>query len=307
VANPDQVETNGSGVGDACFTGVDTDVDGIDDGADNCPLISNVEQTDADGDGIGDACDDDRDGDGVDNGDDNCADTSNEAQTDTDADTVGDVCDVDGDGDGVADAIDNCPLVANVDQADVDGDGIGDVCDGGFSCTASSAYPPLLASNGVLITEGTTGLCLLCSGANPERVTDDDGAEAADMSTAASLSTPVGLLGGSAYFDITSPLQISGDNRVGFVLSESSSLLSLALLEGTAISLFLGDTEVESFGAGSLIDLDLLGLSAEPSPIFVSADTSVIFDRVRIEFTSVVGALATLNVHASCVGPTPVP
>jgi hypothetical protein len=71
--------------------------------------------------------------------------------------------------------------------------------------------------------------------------------------------------------------------------------------------LFLADTEVERFGAGSLVDLDLLGLSAEPSPVFVNADTSVNFDRVRIEFASVAGALATLNVHASCVGPTPIP
>jgi hypothetical protein len=35
----------------------DDDNDGVDDGADNCPLTSDPDQADRDGDGIGDACD----------------------------------------------------------------------------------------------------------------------------------------------------------------------------------------------------------------------------------------------------------
>ena len=35
----------------------DQDMDGIDDGTDNCPTINNADQFDADNDGIGDACD----------------------------------------------------------------------------------------------------------------------------------------------------------------------------------------------------------------------------------------------------------
>src|SRR5215207_10188864 len=71
----------------------DTDGDGVLNGVDNCPLVANPEQTDTDGDGLGDACDDDRDGDGVLNGADNCPAASNPNQEDFDDDGIGDVCD----------------------------------------------------------------------------------------------------------------------------------------------------------------------------------------------------------------------
>ncbi|MDF1564849.1 MAG: Ig-like domain-containing protein [Deltaproteobacteria bacterium] len=45
---------------------VDVDLDGFADVSDNCPDVSNPDQTDTDGDGIGDACDSDVDGDGFD-------------------------------------------------------------------------------------------------------------------------------------------------------------------------------------------------------------------------------------------------
>ncbi len=43
----------------------DTDGDGVIDLADNCVDIANADQSDIDGDGLGDVCDDDRDGDGI--------------------------------------------------------------------------------------------------------------------------------------------------------------------------------------------------------------------------------------------------
>ncbi|MDA7586226.1 thrombospondin type 3 repeat-containing protein, partial [Luminiphilus sp.] len=54
------------GDGIAAYLDDDDDNDGIDDGPDNCPLISNPDQRDTDSDGTGDSCDSDDDGDGVD-------------------------------------------------------------------------------------------------------------------------------------------------------------------------------------------------------------------------------------------------
>ncbi len=50
---------------------VDTDMDGVADADDNCPAVANPDQLDFDSDGLGDACDDDDDNDGVPDAQDN--------------------------------------------------------------------------------------------------------------------------------------------------------------------------------------------------------------------------------------------
>jgi hypothetical protein len=87
----------------------DADGDGICGNVDNCPTVANANQTDTDGDGIGDACEPDSDGDGVINDLDNCPLFANADQTDTDGDGIGDACDADDDNDGVLDGTDSCP------------------------------------------------------------------------------------------------------------------------------------------------------------------------------------------------------
>jgi hypothetical protein len=72
---------------------VDSDGDGVDDSHDNCPNKANPDQADTDGDGIGDACDNDIDNDGVPNEQDNCKSIANRDQHDDDGDGIGDACD----------------------------------------------------------------------------------------------------------------------------------------------------------------------------------------------------------------------
>ena len=102
----------------------DDDGDGVLNGDDNCPSVSNATQADIDGDSVGDVCD-------------NCPDTANRDQADSNGDGIGDACsgdhyyqlDRDRDRDATIDVLDNCPRDANPNQADGDGDGVGDVCD----------------------------------------------------------------------------------------------------------------------------------------------------------------------------------
>ena len=115
--------------------GVDFDHDTIPDFRDNCPTIANTNQADANGNGIGDACEVLNNGNPVDPDHDgvvtfnpvtlerdNCPNTYNPGQEDNDHDGVGNAC-------ALAAALDNCPTQINTNQEDDDGDGVGNVCE----------------------------------------------------------------------------------------------------------------------------------------------------------------------------------
>ena len=159
VYNPNQADSNGNGLGDACdnstcvpwmscndgdpltindkwdddcncvgsFIGYDADNDGIYDYLDNCPSIFNPDQADDDSDGIGNACDTVGCTPGTPCNDGN-PNTTNDL-IDVNCNCIGTPIIVDTDNDGIPDTNDNCPTTYNPDQADNDNDGIGDACD----------------------------------------------------------------------------------------------------------------------------------------------------------------------------------
>ena len=71
----------------------DRDADGVANEEDNCPETENPDQLDDDADGIGDACESDTDGDGVIDDLDNCPDIANPNQEDADNNGIGNACD----------------------------------------------------------------------------------------------------------------------------------------------------------------------------------------------------------------------
>ncbi|MEE9304511.1 MAG: thrombospondin type 3 repeat-containing protein, partial [Thiotrichaceae bacterium] len=105
----------------------DTDSDGYWDALDNCPTKANPNQIDTDNDGEGDACED-ADNDTVIDSLDNCPTLANTDQLNTDGDTQGNVCDNDDDNDNVVDAQDAFPLDAS-ESVDTDNDGTGNNAD----------------------------------------------------------------------------------------------------------------------------------------------------------------------------------
>jgi endonuclease/exonuclease/phosphatase family metal-dependent hydrolase len=108
----------------------DMDGDGVEDGLDNCPTVSNADQQDLDNDLLGDVCD-------------NCPNDSNVDQADWNGNGIGDVCE-DSDNDGLLDADELLVFTTDPAIQDSDGDGLTD----GFEVFTTLSNPLLYDTDG---------------------------------------------------------------------------------------------------------------------------------------------------------------
>ena len=87
-------------------------------------------------------------------------------------------------------------------------------------------------------------------------------------------------------------------------MSNSAELLDLGVLDQITVSLLNNGTVVDTSGSGGLLNLQLLTLGGFDQQ-FLFVDTAETFDTLRVDLSATVGLLTDLNVHQSCVGPTP--
>ncbi len=139
------------------------------------------------------------------------------------------------------------------------------------------------------VTKGTLGVvCLACTVTNPASVVDGD------LSNYATLTNAVGLAAGT-YVQVKGPSVGSGQ-KVGFAITDGGgNLLTLNALSGLTVRTYLNGAVQESYTAGSLADLTVLGGTGNLRG--VQFTTSKAFDTVRLENNAAVGVLGSLRVY----------
>lgn len=181
---------------------------------------------------------------------------------------------------------------------------------------------PFLQSTGATVVDPATtfGICLMCGVTNPNSAIDND------LTTAATMSVPVGLLNAGLDFTVIgvpegSP-SIAGGKTVGFLISRpAGTLVSAELMsqltvatfkrEGTALKTTSEEsTDLATPGTIPEIPLrvTLLGQLGGLDVAFVGFQTTKPYDALRLTFNGgVATALGTVDVNSSCEEANPPP
>ncbi|WP_339876589.1 gliding motility-associated C-terminal domain-containing protein [uncultured Algoriphagus sp.] len=158
-------------------------------------------------------------------------------------------------------SIDTTAVTVTVEPVTTDGD-----------CTVANAQ-----------NNGTYAICVLCSVENPGNAVDGD------INTYSRFVAPVAVTGGVWQELIFNQTGAAGDTIV-ITLGTGGSLLDLGVLSGLSFESYNGAAANGDGGVvdNNLVSLSLIGGNSKGEVRFVASGS---FDRVRIEYTPLLGAL----------------
>ena len=161
---------------------------------------------------------------------------------------------------------------------------------------------PLLATQGATVSSYTLPvLCLACT------VSDETSAIDNDLTTYAGINVNLGLLGGYAELEVTSPMQVPitvEGQRAGFIISRPpGELLSLALLGGVTMdTLDSSGNVLETAVTFDGLRLTLLGIYVIGQDAYVlSMPVTEPYNKLRLRMNAGLATVAqSLQINSSC-------
>jgi hypothetical protein len=147
-------------------------------------------------------------------------------------------------------------------------------------------------------TTSTGGLtCLDCQVSQPENAINSDISNYAYMDKTVALLTL-----NNQTLTVNHNATITAGHTVGFVVSNPTQVLTLALLNGLTLDTLLNGATQDSASNSSFLQLDLLQLLGNPSQSFIGLTSTKPFNQVQISTNATLAqALGELDVYQACV------
>ena len=164
-------------------------------------------------------------------------------------------------------------------------------------CGVKSLPTQSLTDANASVSTGSGGLCLFCSVTQPQNVLNQD------PLNYASVNTPVALLGANEFLTVTNNSTFSGLHTAGFIASNPSEVLTLALLQGVTVNTLLNGVVQETAGTtvSTPLRLNLLTLLGNPAATFVSFSTTKPFNGIQLTDSNLVSVLGEVDLYQACV------
>ncbi|HTM98276.1 MAG TPA: hypothetical protein VL088_06020, partial [Pedobacter sp.] len=167
---------------------------------------------------------------------------------------------------------------------------------GAFYSSGAGACDPAFATDfeGAGLTAGLLGLGK-AGVTNPEFAIDNN------PNTASQVGLGVISIAGSISQNIYFAEPTVATDELNIKMNVDPALLTLGLLNNVLIETYLGDNLVSSNPANTLLNLDLLTLLGNGTPVRLAVAPGALFDRVKITVTSLVGVGLAQNINVYSV------